>query len=93
MVARVCFPLQLALPPPATLLAAAATGVVTGKVKGKASVTLRDLILGEQRIKHKTRRVDPPASFYSSNPRKNISTANANGCRFANVMEVFRDYQ
>lgn len=53
----------------------------------------RDLILGEQRIKHKTQRVDPHASFCSSNSRKSISTANGNGCSFAYIMKAFRDYQ
>lgn len=56
-------------------------------------MTLGDLILEEQTIKHRTKSVYPHASFYSLNPRKNIFTANVNGYCFLNTMKVFRDFQ
>ena len=61
--------------------------------KGKKSCLCdRDLILGEQRIKHKMQRVDLYGSFCSSNRRKNISSANTSVCGFASIMKVFKDY-
>ena len=91
MVASVCFLPYLALSlPPVVYLAAAASEILPGKVKSLASD--RDLILGEQRIKHKMQRVDLYGSFCSSNRRKNISSANTSVCGFASIMKVFKDY-
>lgn len=50
-------------------------------------------LIGEQRIKHKVKRVYPHTRFCVLNSRKNISTANINGHIFVNIIKVFQDFK
>lgn len=52
---------------------------------------LGDIISGEQRIQHKTKRDHPHVMFCSSNTRKNISTVNAN-IFFFNISKLLPEF-